>query len=59
MHYKIKKDPANPKPAADFQYVVHHPVSGQTYGFRARMLWKPWVSEGDCLTEYENWRAVV
>jgi hypothetical protein len=59
FHYKLKKDPANPKPALDFQYVIHQPVSDRTYGFKMRALWKPFVSAVDCLNEYADWRATL
>jgi hypothetical protein len=49
------KVPRNPRPAWDFQYVVHKVESGKEYGFKGRLVWKPFVSEADALREYEAW----
>jgi len=43
-------------PAWDFQYVIHRVETGGRYEFRARLIWKPWVSEDDCLEEFATWR---
>ena len=51
------KLPARPRPAWDFQYVVHRVEEGKEYGFRARVVWKRWISPEDCLAEYEAWAA--
>jgi hypothetical protein len=51
------KLPAQPRPAWDFQYVIHRVEPGKRYGFRARLVWKKWISPEDCLKEYENWAA--
>jgi hypothetical protein len=51
------KIPRFPRPAWDFQYVLHRPRAGQEYGFRGRMVWKRFVSPEDCLREYEAWAA--
>jgi hypothetical protein len=51
------KLPRAPRPAWDWQYVIHRPVSGREYGFRARLVWKRFVSPEDCLAEYERWTA--
>ena len=48
------KLPAKPRPAWDFQYVIHRVEAGREYGFRGRLVWKKWVSEPDCLQEYER-----
>ena len=37
-----------PRPACDWQYVIHHVEPGQEYGFRARLVWKKFVSADDC-----------
>jgi hypothetical protein len=50
------KLPRFPRPAWDWQYVIHRVESGREYGFRARLVWKKFVSAEDCLAEYENWR---
>jgi hypothetical protein len=49
------KIPKFPRPAADWQYVIHKVESGQEYGFRARMAWKQFVSAEDCQGEYDRW----
>jgi hypothetical protein len=51
------KLPRFPRPAWDFQYVIHHVETGRRYGFRARLVWKKFVSPQDCLAEYEKWRT--
>jgi hypothetical protein len=51
------KLPKFPRPAWDWQYVIHRVQQDQTYGFRARLVWKPFVSPEDCLAEYERWAA--
>jgi hypothetical protein len=48
------KLPAKPRPAWDFQYVIHRVEAEREYGFRGRLIWKKWVSEQDCLQEYER-----
>ena len=50
------KLPGKKRPAWDFQYVVHRVEEDREYGFRARLIWKPWVSREDCLAEYERWK---
>lgn len=50
------KLPKAPRPAWDFQYVIHRVESGREYGFRARLAWKKFVSPEDCLSEYQTWR---
>jgi len=30
-------------------------LENREYGFRARIVWKKWVSPEDCLAEYERW----
>ncbi|MCA9099343.1 MAG: hypothetical protein KDA36_13195, partial [Planctomycetaceae bacterium] len=52
--YKV---PKHPRPAWDFQYVVHKLETGKEYGFRGRLVWKKFVDEGDVVREYESWRA--
>jgi hypothetical protein len=49
------KVPREPRPAWDFQYVVHKIETGKEYGFRGRLVWKPFVSEADALEEYARW----
>ena len=45
-----------PRPAWDYQYVIHKVEAGKEYGYRARVVWKKFVSPEDCLREYESWR---
>jgi hypothetical protein len=51
------KVPKSPRPAFDWQYVIHHVEPRREYGFRARLAWKPFVDADDCRREYERWRA--
>jgi hypothetical protein len=51
------KLPKHPRPAWDFQYVIHRVESEKNYGFRGRLIWKKFVSPEDCLREYEQWAA--
>jgi hypothetical protein len=50
------KLPKTARPAWDFQYVIHGVTENRQYGFRGRLVWKPWVSRTDCLAEYNQWR---
>jgi hypothetical protein len=49
------KVPKFPRPAFDWEYVIHQVRADQEYGFRARMVWKQFVSADDCRQEYERW----
>ena len=51
------KVPRHPRPAWDFQYVIRNIRRDRPYGFRGRLIWKPFVSAEDCRTEYHRWRA--
>lgn len=51
------KLPKHPRPAWDFQYVINQVEQGREYGFKARLVWKRFVSAEDCLREYEKWRS--
>jgi len=42
-------------PAWDWQFVIRAPVVGRTYGYKARLVYKPFVSEEDVREEYERW----
>jgi hypothetical protein len=50
------KLPRRPRPAWDFQYVIRKIEEGKEYGFKARLVWKRFVSQEDCRSEYENWK---
>ncbi|MEW6157963.1 MAG: hypothetical protein AB1813_11055 [Verrucomicrobiota bacterium] len=51
------KVPRRPRPAWDFQYVIHKVESGVAYGFKGRLIWKKFVSPEDCREEYSRWKA--
>lgn len=51
------KLPEKPRPAWDFQYVIHRVRQNREYGFRGRLIWKKWVSAEDCLREYRRWAS--
>jgi hypothetical protein len=42
-------------PAWDFHYLIYDYKVGQEYGFKARLVYKLFVSEQDIITEYESW----
>ncbi len=44
-------------PAWDWQFVIRDPQPGTAYGYRARVLIKPFVSPDDVRREYDAWRA--
>jgi hypothetical protein len=52
--FKLKQFP---RPAWDFEYVIHHVEQDREYGYRARMVWKRFISADDCLAEYRTWSA--
>lgn len=43
-------------PAWDFQYLIPTPREGKKYSFRARMVYKPFISEKDMAEEYKRWK---
>ncbi|MBI2948467.1 MAG: hypothetical protein HYY23_12555 [Verrucomicrobia bacterium] len=49
------KVPRHPRPAWDFQYVIHKVEAGKSYGFRGRLVWKKFISPEDCQEEYAKW----
>jgi hypothetical protein len=51
------KLPRYPRPAWDFQYVIHKVDSAKEYGFRGRLVWKKFKSAEDCREEYRKWLA--
>ncbi|MBM3881379.1 MAG: polysaccharide deacetylase family protein [Verrucomicrobia bacterium] len=51
------KLPQHPRPAWDFQYVIHRVETDQDYGFKGRLVWKRFVSADDCWEEYRRWRG--
>ncbi|MFH1070854.1 MAG: hypothetical protein V1794_14650, partial [Candidatus Glassbacteria bacterium] len=42
-------------PAWDFQYIVREYEVDKRYGYKARLVYKPWVSQQDVIDEYERW----
>lgn len=50
--FKLKR---HPRPAWDFQYVIHKVEESKQYGYKSRVVWKRFVSPEDCLREYEAW----
>lgn len=57
--FKFKVGDQVRRPAWDFQYVIHRVATGRQYGFRGRLVWKKFVSDADCLREYETWAAAL
>ena len=54
----IRNSSGNPdphSPAWDWQYVVRDPEIGKKYGYRARLLYKPFVDAEDVRNEYDKW----
>lgn len=54
---RFSENPNIPRPAWDFQYVIHKAEEKKEYGFKARLVWKKFVSPEDCLSEYDTWAA--
>jgi hypothetical protein len=48
-----KADPH--RPAWDWQFVIHQPVLGQRYGYRARLVIRPFTNRDEILHLYEKW----
>ncbi len=53
------KVPRHPRPAWDFQYVIHKVEEDRKYGFKGRLIWKKFVSPEDCEAEYHRWRRLL
>jgi hypothetical protein len=53
------KVPRRPRPAWDFQYVIHTVEKDRTYGFKGRLIWKKFVSPKDCHEEYGRWQSTL
>lgn len=51
--------PDTHSPAWDWQFVIHKPEAGKTYGYRARMLYTPFTSRDDIEAEYGRWRRSI
>jgi len=50
------KVPRRPRPAWDFQYVIHKVEADRPYGFKGRLIWKKFISPEDCWDEYRRWQ---
>lgn len=46
-------------PAWDFQYIIYDYQVDREYGYRARLVYKPFVSERDIIQEYESWSGTA
>ncbi len=44
-------------PAWDFQYLIPSPRQGKEYSFKARLVYKPFISAEDLFEEYYKWRG--
>ncbi len=53
------KVPRHPRPAWDFQYVIHQVEAGRSYGFKGRLIWRKFLSREDCWEEYRRWGATL
>jgi hypothetical protein len=42
-------------PAWDFQMLIPDPVVGKIYGFKARLVYKPFISAEDIEKEFDHW----
>lgn len=51
------KLPRRPRPAWDFQYVIHKIEEGRSYGFKGRLIWKKFIGPEDCQKEYRRWQT--
>ena len=54
--FKFKVNDERKRPAWDYQYVIHQPEANREYGYRGRLVWKPFVNEQDVISEYQRWR---
>lgn len=43
------------EPAWDFQYIIPDYKAGKKYGYKARVVYKPFISREDVIAEYERW----
>jgi hypothetical protein len=59
-HSPSSGGPVSPSsnPAWDFQYLIYDCQVGAEYGFRARLVYKPFTDETDIIREYETFSGV-
>jgi hypothetical protein len=50
-------EPDPHSPAWDWQFVIRNPEPGRTYGYKARMVYKPFKGIEDVEREYETWHG--
>lgn len=50
-------EPDPHSPAWDWQFVIHNPQAGKSYGYRARVMIKPFVDAEDVRLEYDRWAS--
>ncbi len=50
-----QEEPDTHSPAWDWQYVIRDPIIGQRYGYRARLVVKPFSDREQVLKEYQRW----
>lgn len=43
-------------PAWDWQYVIREPKINKEYGYRARVVYKPFAGRNDVIEEYDTWK---
>lgn len=48
-------DGRDSNPTCDFHLLVPHPRVGQEYGFRMRLVYKPWAGRQDVLDEVRRY----
>ena len=56
IRFSLFKFKLQPRPAWDFQYVIHRVEPGRSYRFDGRLVWKKFVSQRDCQREYWGWK---
>ena len=52
-------EPDTHSPAWDWQYVIRDPKIGKTYGYRARLVVKPYQGKQQIWEEYRRWQADI
>ena len=50
-------EPDTHSPAWDWQFVVRNPEVGKTYSYKARIVYKPFISAERVMREYTRWKA--